>query len=161
MWIDPQAHWLVLDAASQAKADAVVSLLVEHVPGLAVALLDTALGAQAAMAQWLMTADFHADDTIVAIFVNGTKVGMPVGGGFTQVPPGSSVYYAAQPVRFESGLARRTPMSQTLAEDRLGVQHRRGTYRRTDRQSDSDGDQRPDCDQYEQHPTVSETAHRC
>lgn len=64
VWIDPQAHWLVLDAASQAKADAVVSLLVEHVPGLAVALLDTALGAQAAMAQWLMTYEAPAGFSI-------------------------------------------------------------------------------------------------
>ena len=45
-------------------------------------------------------ADFHADDTIVAIFVNGTKVGMPVGRGFAQVPPGSGVYYT-QPGQFD------------------------------------------------------------
>lgn len=35
VWIDPQAHLLVVDASAQTKADAVVSSLVEHVPGLA------------------------------------------------------------------------------------------------------------------------------
>lgn len=64
VWIDPQAHWLVLDASTQGKADAVVSLLVEHVPGLAVALVDTAMGPQAAMAQWLLTHEAPAGFSI-------------------------------------------------------------------------------------------------
>src|SRR5574344_855324 len=64
VWIDPQAHWLVLDASAQGKADAVVSLLVEHVPGLAVALVDTAMGPQAAMAQWLLTHEAPAGVSI-------------------------------------------------------------------------------------------------
>lgn len=54
VWIDPQAHLLVVDASAQAKADAVVSSLVEHVPGLALALLHTQTSPQAAMAQWLL-----------------------------------------------------------------------------------------------------------
>ena len=50
VWIDPQAHLLVVDASAQAKADAVVSSLVEHVPGLFLALLHTQTNPQAAMA---------------------------------------------------------------------------------------------------------------
>lgn len=64
VWIDPQAHWLVLDASAQGKADAVVSLLVEHVPGLALSLVDTAIGPQAAMAQWLLTQEAPAGFSI-------------------------------------------------------------------------------------------------
>jgi recombination associated protein RdgC len=52
-WIDPEARLLVLDAASQSRADEVVSLLVEALPGLSVSLLDTATSPQAAMAHWL------------------------------------------------------------------------------------------------------------
>ncbi|WCM88532.1 recombination-associated protein RdgC [Acidovorax sp. NCPPB 3576] len=55
VWIDPAAGLLVLDTASQARADEVVTLLVEAVPGLSVALLDTATSPQAAMAHWLGT----------------------------------------------------------------------------------------------------------
>lgn len=54
VWIDPQARWLVLDTSAQTKADAVVSLLVEHLAGFSLALLDTAISAPAAMAQWLV-----------------------------------------------------------------------------------------------------------
>jgi len=53
VWIDPQARWLVLDTGSQGRADEVVSLLVELLPGFAVALLDTQTSPQAAMAHWL------------------------------------------------------------------------------------------------------------
>ncbi len=53
VWIDPKAHWLVLDTSSQGRADEVVSLLVEALPGLSVALLDTQTSPQAAMAHWL------------------------------------------------------------------------------------------------------------
>ncbi|MDU7587624.1 MAG: recombination-associated protein RdgC [Acidovorax sp.] len=53
VWIDPQARWLVLDTGSQGRADEVVSLLVEHLPGLSLALLDTQTSPQAAMALWL------------------------------------------------------------------------------------------------------------
>ena len=61
VWIDPQAHLLVVDASAQAKADAVVSSLVEHVPGLALALIDTRTSPQAAMAQWLLDQDAPED----------------------------------------------------------------------------------------------------
>ena len=53
VWIDPEAHWLVLDTGSQSRADEVVSLLVELLPGFAVALLDIQTSPQAAMSHWL------------------------------------------------------------------------------------------------------------
>ena len=53
VWIDPQNHLLVLDTGSQGKADEVVTLLVDALPGLALALLDTQTSPQAAMAHWL------------------------------------------------------------------------------------------------------------
>jgi len=53
VWIDPQAGLLVLDAASQAKADEVLSSLVQAVDGFAVRLIDTQESPAAAMARWL------------------------------------------------------------------------------------------------------------
>jgi recombination associated protein RdgC len=53
VWIDREARTLVLDTASQGRADEVVSLLVELLPGFAVSLLDTQTSPQAAMAHWL------------------------------------------------------------------------------------------------------------
>ena len=53
VWIDPNAHLLVVDASSQAKADEVVTMLVEALPGFAVALLDTVESPQSCMAFWL------------------------------------------------------------------------------------------------------------
>lgn len=64
VWMDPQAHLLVVDASAQTKADAVVSSLVEHVPGLALALIDTQTSPQAAMAQWLLTQEAPAEFSI-------------------------------------------------------------------------------------------------
>ena len=55
VWIDPQAHWLVIDAGAQGRADEIVSLLVESLQGFGVALLDTQTSAQAAMAHWLVS----------------------------------------------------------------------------------------------------------
>ncbi|ABX36051.1 putative exonuclease RdgC [Delftia acidovorans SPH-1] len=57
VWIDTQKRTLVLDTGSQARADEVVSLLVESLPGFALALLDTQTSPQAAMAHWLATED--------------------------------------------------------------------------------------------------------
>ncbi|MBQ0130878.1 MAG: recombination-associated protein RdgC, partial [Comamonas sp.] len=51
------AKFLVLDTGAQGKADEVVTLLVEGLKGFGVALLDTQISAQAAMAQWLITQD--------------------------------------------------------------------------------------------------------
>lgn len=53
VWIDPRTRFLVLDTGSQARADEVVTLLVDGLPGFAVALLDTQTSPQAAMAHWL------------------------------------------------------------------------------------------------------------
>lgn len=53
VWIDREASMLVLDTGSQARADEIVTALVEALPGLSVALLDTQTSAQAAMAHWL------------------------------------------------------------------------------------------------------------
>ncbi len=55
VWLDREARTLVLDTSSQARADEVVTALVEALPGLAVALLDTQTSPQAAMAHWLST----------------------------------------------------------------------------------------------------------
>ncbi len=53
VWIDPAARLLVLDTASQGRADEVVSCLVELLPGLSVSLLHTQTSPQAAMSHWL------------------------------------------------------------------------------------------------------------
>lgn len=53
VWIDPTARLLVLDTGSQGRADEVVTLLVEAMPGLSVSLLHTQTSPQAAMAHWL------------------------------------------------------------------------------------------------------------
>ena len=55
VWVDPKASLLVLDAASQAKADEVLTCLVKAVDGLAVQLIDTQTSPAAAMAIWLST----------------------------------------------------------------------------------------------------------
>ncbi|WP_315125214.1 recombination-associated protein RdgC [Comamonas antarctica] len=57
IWIDPSARFLVLDTGSQSRADEVVTLLVDGLPGFAVALLDTQTSPQAAMAHWLTDQD--------------------------------------------------------------------------------------------------------
>ena len=54
VWIDTTSRLLVLDTSSQGRADEVVTLLVEALPGLSVALLDTPTSPQAAMAHWLL-----------------------------------------------------------------------------------------------------------
>jgi len=53
VWIDREARLLVLDTGAQGRADEIVTALVEALPGLSVALLDTQTSAQAAMAHWL------------------------------------------------------------------------------------------------------------
>lgn len=55
VWIDPKAGMLLVDTASQGKADEVVTLLVESLKGFGLALVDTQTSAQAAMAHWLLT----------------------------------------------------------------------------------------------------------
>lgn len=60
VWIDPRAQLLVLDAASQAKADELVTALVKAVDGLAVQLVNTQTSAAAAMSGWLSTQEAPA-----------------------------------------------------------------------------------------------------
>ena len=54
VWLDPKRRLLMIDAASAARADEVVVLLVKAVDGLRVAPLQTTLSAAAAMADWLV-----------------------------------------------------------------------------------------------------------
>ena len=55
VWIDLQAQRLVVDAASAAKADEVLTSLINAVDGLALALVDTQTAPATAMAHWLGT----------------------------------------------------------------------------------------------------------
>ena len=55
VWIDTESRLLVLDTSSQGRADEVVSLLVESLPGLSVSLINTQTSPQASMAHWLAT----------------------------------------------------------------------------------------------------------
>ena len=64
VWIDPTAHLLVLDTSSQARADEVVTMLVEASPGFSVALIDTKTSPQAAMAHWLHSQEAPAGFTV-------------------------------------------------------------------------------------------------
>ncbi|WP_312530667.1 recombination-associated protein RdgC [Comamonas sp.] len=64
VWIDPAARLLVIDASTQGRADAVVSMLVEASPGFAVALIDTQNSPQGAMAAWLHSYDAPAGFSI-------------------------------------------------------------------------------------------------
>ena len=55
VWIDPKAQLLLLDCASQAKADEVMTSLIKAVDGLAVLLVNTQTSPAAAMSTWLAT----------------------------------------------------------------------------------------------------------
>ena len=55
LWLDPQAQRLVIDAASAAKADEVLTSLIKAVDGLALGLIDTQTAPATAMAHWLGT----------------------------------------------------------------------------------------------------------
>lgn len=60
LWIDPKARLLVIDAASQARTDDVVTMLVKSLPGLAVTLLNTKMSPTAAMSEWLISQEAPA-----------------------------------------------------------------------------------------------------
>jgi recombination associated protein RdgC len=60
IWIDREARMLVIDAASQARADEVVTLLVQALPGFAAALINTQVSPVAAMAEWLLSQEAPA-----------------------------------------------------------------------------------------------------
>ncbi len=60
VWLDREAHMMVVDAASQARADEVVTLLVQSLPGLALSLVNTKISPGAAMAEWLVSLEAPA-----------------------------------------------------------------------------------------------------
>ena len=60
VWIDPVTQMLVIDAGSQAKADEVITMLVKSFAGLSLALINTQLSPQSAMASWLITQEVPA-----------------------------------------------------------------------------------------------------
>lgn len=55
VWLDLAAGWLVIDAASQARADEVLTLLAQQLPGFAATLVQTQTSPTAAMADWLLS----------------------------------------------------------------------------------------------------------
>lgn len=57
VWIDPTARTLLIDASSQGRADEIVTLLVDAIPGLSLSLLNTKTSPQASMAHWLSGGD--------------------------------------------------------------------------------------------------------
>jgi recombination associated protein RdgC len=57
VWIDPKAGLLVVDAASQGKADEVTTHLVKSLDGMALELLQTTTSAAVAMSEWLTSGE--------------------------------------------------------------------------------------------------------
>ena len=55
VWVDPAARLLVLDAASQGKADEVLTCLAKAMDGLGAMLLQTTISPVAAMSDWLLS----------------------------------------------------------------------------------------------------------
>lgn len=53
VWLDIQNGWLVLDASAQARADEIITALVDALPGFVPRLLQTRTAPATAMAQWL------------------------------------------------------------------------------------------------------------
>jgi recombination associated protein RdgC len=53
IWIDPQQHWMVVDAANVGKADEAVEMLIKTLETFSVAFLRTKLSPSAAMTEWL------------------------------------------------------------------------------------------------------------
>lgn len=52
-WLDPVNHWLVVDTASEKKAEELLEMLRKTVSGLTVKRLDTAQSSSATMTKWL------------------------------------------------------------------------------------------------------------
>ncbi|MGJ0559430.1 recombination-associated protein RdgC [Methylocystis sp.] len=55
VWIDPEARLLMIDAASQGKADEVLTCLAKSMEGLGAMLLQTTASPVAAMSEWLVS----------------------------------------------------------------------------------------------------------
>lgn len=64
VWIDTRARFLLIDTASQSRADEVVTALVQALPGLSVSLLDTQTSPAAAMSHWLSSQEAPAGFSI-------------------------------------------------------------------------------------------------
>lgn len=64
VWIDPANGWLVIDAASQALADDVRSLLVKSIDQLPLASVRVALSPVAAMTDWLLSGEAPGGFTV-------------------------------------------------------------------------------------------------
>ena len=64
VWIDTANGWLVIDAAAQALADDVRSLLVKSIDGLPLASVRVALSPVAAMTDWLLSGDAPGGFTV-------------------------------------------------------------------------------------------------
>ena len=60
VWINREDQFVVIDSPSQARADEVVTLLVQTLPGLALTLVSTKVSPTAAMADWLVTQEAPA-----------------------------------------------------------------------------------------------------
>lgn len=60
VWLDPMGRMLTLDASSQGRADAVMTSLMEAVPGLTVELIQTTLSPAACMSDWLVSREAPA-----------------------------------------------------------------------------------------------------
>jgi len=60
VWINRADGYLLIDAASQARADEVVTLLVQVLPGLALTLVNTKIAPSTAMASWLVSQEAPA-----------------------------------------------------------------------------------------------------
>ncbi|MFN3886430.1 MAG: recombination-associated protein RdgC [Aquabacterium sp.] len=57
VWIAPRERMLIVDTGSQSRAEEVVTLLVQAIPGFAVSLIQTEMSPQVAMAHWLGTGE--------------------------------------------------------------------------------------------------------
>ena len=64
VWIDPDAELLVIDAGSQGKADEVITMLVKSFACLSLALINTQMSPQSAMASWLITQESPASFSV-------------------------------------------------------------------------------------------------
>lgn len=60
VWIDRTDRWAVIDAGSQARADEVVTALVQGLPGFAPRLIDTRISPAVTMAGWLRDSEAPA-----------------------------------------------------------------------------------------------------
>ena len=64
VWIAPADRLLVIDSASSARADEVMTALSEAIPGLSARLVNTAVSPAAAMSEWLLSGEPPAGFTV-------------------------------------------------------------------------------------------------